>query len=172
LDRRPQFQLFRNGSIDQAALLSSDSACPRQGPLAPRALPRFLATMGLSDSRHGRLPVIGSPQTLAAGPPPRRASQVPRCDCPSVPSPITPGCPAVDIARCFTTGGRLHHLWQAGHTHKCNEAEPGSLALGLTRSQSGRATSFASRQKVETGPLPVPGYPDTGGRCYMMDEQL
>jgi len=23
-----------------------------------------------------------------------------------------------------------------------------------------------------TGPLPAPGYPDTGGRCYMTNEQL
>jgi len=25
---------------------------------------------------------------------------------------------------------------------------------------------------AETGPLPVPGYPHTGGRCYVMNEQL
>jgi hypothetical protein len=50
----------------------------------------------------------------------------------------------------------------------CNEAEPGSLALGLTRSQSGRVTSVAPRSKAETGPLPVIGYPDTGGRiCFV-----
>ena len=145
--RLPQRQLFRNGSIDQAALLSSDSACPRQGPLAPRALPRFFATMGLSDSRHSHLPVIDSQQMLVAWPPPYRASQVPRCDCPSAPSPITPGCPAVAIARCFTAGNRFHHIWQADHTHMCNEAEPGSLALGLTRSQSGGVLGSAFRVK-------------------------
>ena len=54
----------------------------------------------------------------------------------------------------------------------CNEAEPGSLALGLTRSQSGRFTPFALRLPAGTGPLPVLGYPDTRGRCYMMNEQL
>jgi hypothetical protein len=142
--RLPQRQLFRNGSIDQAALLSSDSACPRQGPLAPRELPRFFATMGLSDSRHSHLPVIDSQQMLAAWPPPCRVSQVPRCDCPSAPSPITPRCPAVAITRCFTAGGRLHHIREAGRTHMRNEAEPGSLALGLTRSQSKRITSVAT----------------------------
>jgi len=172
IDRPPRPQLFRNGTFVQAALLSSDSACPRQGPLAPRALPRFFATMGLSDSRHSHLPVIDSQQMLAARPPPCRVSQVPRCDCPSAPSPITPGCPAVAHARCFTTGDRLHHVRKTGHTHMCNEAEPGSLALGLTRSQSGRFTPFALRLPAGTGPLPVLGYPDTRGRCYMMNEQL
>ena len=172
IDRLPQLQLFRNGPVDQAALLSSDSACPRQGPLAPRALPRFLATMGLSDSRRGRLPVIYSRPTLRPGPSPRRVSQVPRCDCPSAPSPSTPGCPAVAHARYFAAGSRLHHIGLAGHIQKHNEAEPGSLALGLTRSQSGRITSFAPHLSVETGPLPVVGYPDTGGRCYVMNKQL
>jgi hypothetical protein len=53
-----------------------------------------------------------------------------------------------------------------------NEAVPGSLALGLTRSQSGSLTSVASLLPAETGPLPVIGYPHTGGRCYVMNEQL
>jgi hypothetical protein len=134
----PQFQLFRNGSFDQAALLSSDSARPRQGPLAPRALPRFLATMGLSDSRHGRLPVIGSHKRWRHG---HHRAGSPRFLDATVQArpPLSPrGALRLPFARCFTAGGRLHHLWQAGHTHKCNEAEPGSLALGLTRSQSGR----------------------------------
>ena len=100
------------------------------------------------------------------------ASQVPRCDCPSAPSPSTPGCPAAAHARYFAAGSRLHHIRQAGHIQRLNEAETGSLALGLTRSQSKRITSFASRLSVETGPLPVIGYPDTGGRCYVTNEQL
>ena len=172
LSQKRVFQLLRSRPFGQAALLSSDSACPRQGPLAPRALPRFLATMGLSDSRRGRLPVIDSRPTLRPGPSPRRVSQVPRCDCPSAPSPSTPGCPAVAHARYFAVGGRLHHNGQVSHIQKHNEAEPGSLALGLTRSQSGRITSFAQHLSVGTGPLPVIGYPDTGGRCYVTNEQL
>jgi hypothetical protein len=128
--------------------------------------------MGLSDSRRGRLPIIDSRPTLRPGPSPRRVSQVPRCDCPSAPSPSTPGCPAVAHARYFAAGSRLHHNRQAGHIQKHNEAEPGSLALGLTRSQSGRFTSFAPHLSVETGPLPLIGYPDTGGRCYVMNKQL
>ncbi len=163
---------IRSGTYAQAALLPSDSACPRQGPLAPRELPRFYATMGLSDSRHGHQPVIYSRPMLAEKPPPCRVSQVPRCDCPSAPSPITPGCPSAANARCFTSGGGLHHIRKIGHTHWCNEAETGSLALGLTRSQFGRFTPFATRLTAETGPLLVVGYPCTRGRCYMMNEQL
>jgi hypothetical protein len=136
-------RLLRIRSIDQAALLSSDSALLRQGPLAPRALPRFSATMGLSDSRHGRLPIMYSRQTLTPEPPPCRVSQVPRCDCPSAPSPLTPGCPAGAFARFFPAGPRLHQIWLVGHTHKRNEAESGSLALGLTRLQPG-SFSFPS----------------------------
>jgi len=75
-------------------------------------------------------------------------------------------------ARCLTTGGRLHHLRKAGRTHKRIEAESGSLVLGLTRSQSGSVTSVASLLPAETGPLPVIGYPHTGGRCYVTNEQL
>jgi hypothetical protein len=105
--------------------------------------------MGLSDSRHGHLTVIDSRPMLAAWPPPRRVSQVPRCDCPSAPSPLTPGCPVAARARCFTTGDRLHHLWQAGHTHKCNEAEAGSLNV--------RAHSFAVREVHSLRPSPSGG---------------
>jgi len=54
----------RSETCVQAALPPSDSACPRQGPFALRALPRFFTTMGLSDSRHGQLTVIDSRQPL------------------------------------------------------------------------------------------------------------
>ena len=141
LDRIPQLQLLRSGTAVQAALLSSDSTCPRQGPLAPRALPRFLATVGLSDSQRSPLSVMDSLQRLAAWPPPRRVSQVPRCDCPNASSPNTPGCPAVAHAHCFTTDIRLHHIRQAGRTLLNNEAVMGSLALGLIRSQSRSSNS-------------------------------
>ena len=164
--------MSRSRTFVQAALHPSDSACPRQGPFALRALPRFLATMGLSDSQHGPPPVIGSRRRLAAWPPPHRVSQVPRCNCPSAPSPITPGHLAAAYARCFTTSVRLHHLRQVGRTHMCNEAEPGSLALGLTRSQSRRSTSFAAHPPAATASLLVPSYPDTRRRCYVMNEQL
>jgi len=72
----------------------------------------------------------------------------------------------------LAASSRLHHIRLAGHIQKHNEAEAGSLALGLTRSQSERITSFAPHLSAETGPLPVVGYPDTGGRCYVTNEQL
>ena len=83
-----------------------------------------------------------------------------------------PNHPAVAFARCFAAGGRLRHLWQVGRTLKRNEAESGSLALGLTCSQSGKAIPFATRRRAVTGPLPLLGCPDMGDRCYMMNEQL
>jgi len=79
--------------------------------------------------------------------------------------PYHPGVP------CGCYRSLLHHIREADHTHMCNEAEPGSLSLGLTRSQSGRVTSVAPRPKAATDPLPVIGYPDTGGRCYILKHQ-
>jgi len=37
--------------MSQSALLVSDSACCQSGPFAPRALPRFVATIALSDAQ-------------------------------------------------------------------------------------------------------------------------
>ena len=69
-------QVIRRGILGiQAALPSSDSASLRHGPFAPRALPRFPATMGRSDSRpqpRGRLcipaPASGHPPHWAGSP--------------------------------------------------------------------------------------------------------
>ena len=66
----------------------------------------------------------------------------------------------------FTQSGRL-----AIPTLR-NEANSGSLALGLMRSQLGTVHPFASTMTVETGPLLVLGYPSTRGRRYMANEQL
>jgi hypothetical protein len=68
---------FRNGPCGQAELLPSDEACTGSGPLAPRALPRFLATMSRSDSRCEPRPCYafqgrgdgGRSRRLSAGPP-------------------------------------------------------------------------------------------------------
>ena len=119
--------------------------------------------MGLSDSRRGRLTVMDSRQTLRPGPSPRRVSQVPRCDCLNAPSPCTPGCSAAAFARCFTADGRLYHIRLAGRTQKHNEAEPGSLALGLIRSQSGRLTSFAPTHDYGDRPASRVRLPCHGG---------
>jgi hypothetical protein len=131
--------------------------------LAPRALPRFLATMGLSDCPRSPLPVMDSLQRLAASPPPRRLSQVPRCNSPNAPSPLTPGCSAIAHARCFSADSRLHPSWQAGRTQKYNEAEPGSLALGLIRSQSRSLRSLASHPNGGDRPASRARLPSHGG---------
>ena len=55
--------------LPQAVLLPSSGPDVRQGPLAPRELPRFHATMAPSDSRLGRLAVIISRPSLIPGRP-------------------------------------------------------------------------------------------------------
>ena len=65
----------------------------------------------------------------------------------------------------FTISGRL-----ATPTLR-NEAESGSLSLGLTRSQS-KATHLFATTVVVTGPLPKPDHPSMGGRRYMANDQL
>jgi len=87
-----------------------------QGPLAPRALPRFPATMNPADSRpqpHGRLCL---PVRRWAQSPLRRVSQVPRLTLRRAPSPTTPESPAGANTRYFPTGSRLHHSLKAGHS--------------------------------------------------------
>mgnify|MGYP006953466629 CR=1 FL=1 len=90
----------------------------RQGSLAPRALPRFLTTMGPADFRHRRRAVMNSRQ--ASGPNPRcRISQVPRPTFRCAPSPITPAGPAAAYTRCLTTGDRLRRHPLLGHLQNC-----------------------------------------------------
>jgi hypothetical protein len=59
--------VFRSGAFAQAALLSSDSACLRQGPLAPSGFPDLLATLGLSDSRVQRSSRLLFPASTLVG---------------------------------------------------------------------------------------------------------
>ena len=87
-----------------------------QGPFAPRALPRFIATMRPADSRPGPLRRLCFP--------------VPRWTTWSTlsglsgsflivrrtPSPITPESPPGAHACCFPGDGRLHHFRKAGHS--------------------------------------------------------
>jgi len=137
--------LIRSGTIVQAVHLPSDSACSQQGPFAPRALPRISARTGLSDSRSSPQRVIDSPLKLVQTADHRNGSpEVPRCVFPRALSPLTPRCLTGAYTRFFPVSGRLQHFREVGHTHWCNEAETGSLSLGLTRSQSGGITSFAS----------------------------
>ena len=57
-------RFFRSGRFLQAVLLSSYITCFPRGPFAPRALPRFPATTGLSDSRPVSLHGYVFPQAL------------------------------------------------------------------------------------------------------------
>jgi hypothetical protein len=112
------------------------SACFQRGPLAPSALPEFLATMGLSDSRLGPPTVIVFPLAVAAcrHAAPRRVSQVPRLICPCALPPLTPGSPATAFTPCFIAGVRLHPYQADCPLPSRNEAETGSLALRLAGS--------------------------------------
>jgi hypothetical protein len=145
ISRFPKCQLFRNGSFLQAAHFLSYSAYPQQGPFAPRALPRFLTTMGLSDSHlrqisrlfiprnpsaQGRATVglPGSSVHLSARAFPYHPGAPYRCTCLLLPCKFQ--------ASPHPAGWPLPVM--------CNEAETGSLSLRLTRSQSRGSTSFAS----------------------------
>ena len=141
----PDCQLLRSGTFVQAAHSFSDSACSQQGPLAPQALPRFSATMGLSDSQSqqiSRLCIPGHPLALSpsrTGSPRflgasfrTRPPQTPRSAL-QVPAPVA----TLQVAG-FVHYGRLATLtWT-------NEAESGSLTLGLARSRSVALTTSQS----------------------------
>jgi len=67
--------------------------------------------------------------------PHRRVSQFPQRIFPCALSPTTPESPVMHFSRCFITGGRLHHLWQAGRLSLLrHEAESGLLSLRLAGS--------------------------------------
>jgi hypothetical protein len=120
---------FRSVRLRQAALPSSDSTSLLQGPFAPRALPRFLATTSLSATLWavrgylfplpvgsrlpGGLPRFLSRSVLARRPqPPRRSRPV--------------------LAHFFPAHRRLHPVRRTGRSLLSNEAESGSLPLRLT----------------------------------------
>ena len=86
--------------------------CVKSGPFAPRALPRFLATMSRSDSRPWPVAPLWIPDTALRrrSHAPRRVSQDPRPLCRRAPSPTTPDDSVGASARCFPTDDRLHHL--------------------------------------------------------------
>jgi hypothetical protein len=96
-------------------------------------LPRFFATMGLSDSRQGRFAGYVFPPNVARfRSPPCRASQAPRLICPRALSPTTPEGPMTASACCFILGLLwLHPCRRTGHLRFPIEAESGSLALRL-----------------------------------------
>ena len=169
----------------------------RQGSFAPRKLLRFVATMCPADSHAGPIlgywfpKIVATPDIL-----PDAAScwvsQVPTASFRTRP-PFPPRgalhLPAACLS-CLPAGRRqtgqagvlllvaslqVPGFAQSGRLATPtlrNEANSGSLALGLMRSQLGTVHPFASTMTVETGPLPVVGYPSTRGRRYMANEQL
>jgi len=106
-------------------------------------LPRYYGPLRLPSATG--FPVIYSRSPSGSCAESRWVSQVPRCVFPRAPSPTTPGCSASAYTRCFLADIRLRHLRQLGRTRLCNEAESGSLALGLTRSRSAGFSCFAFR---------------------------
>jgi len=100
--------VFRSG-VTQSALLPSYGDTSTVGSLGSTVVSRFPATMDPSDSRRGPTSVMSSRPRLRTSPSPRRVSQVPRSICPHALSPFTPGGPMAAFARCFATGGGLHH---------------------------------------------------------------
>ena len=164
ISRSPDCQLFRNGTIVQAAHSFSDSAYPQQGPLAPPCFQGFFATMGLSDSHlrqtrrlfiPGRPPALspnrsGSPRFLDASfrarssQPPRGALQVLWL----VSSRQVTG---------FIISGSL------ATPNERNEAESDSLALGLTRSRYRGHSPFASIYCYEYRPASYDRLPSRRG---------
>ena len=108
-------------------------ACCRQGPFAPRALPRFLATTDPSDSR--RVPPPGA----------QRVSQVPCLLFRHVLSPSTPGSPAVAHTHAFTAG--------TGFIDSERLAAP----IGVTRlNRFAFATARAFASQGSTGSVTLP----------------
>ncbi len=106
----------------------------RRDPFAPRALPRFLTTTGLSDSRRWPPPKLLIP--LAAcrlarhqGGSPKFPTVLSACA-----APYHPGEPRRCPRSFLPAGCRLRPSLRVGRSHLSNEAETGSLALRLTHS--------------------------------------
>src|SRR3989441_446828 len=122
----------------QSVPLPSESALPRQGPFAPQALPRFIATTSLSDSPASNPQLIVLLLVLL-----RRRNR--RQGSPSLPNATFP-------ARCPLSPRRTPARLSNVSSHRMsgfnpsgslaaliwfNEADSGSLALRLTGSLHG-----------------------------------
>jgi hypothetical protein len=148
--------------------------CVTSGPLAPRALPRFLATMSRSDSRP--MPTCGYGFPHAVVRLPTRAAGSPRTLDSSVvtrppQSPRAARCVQILVTSApvagFSTFGRV------------------AAATGFTRPNQVRlrwARDFAHHDRPwscarlpspgRTGPFRAVSYPSTPDRSYMVNEQL
>src|SRR6266540_7399160 len=125
--RSLKLRFFRSGTFVQAAFPLSYISTSSLRPLCSTAVTRFLATMGLSDSRQG--PTTGYLFPVAVLP--LRASQVPLPIFPRALPPLTPTSPTIACARYFIAGPRLPLLRLIGHSFLlCNEAETVRLRCG------------------------------------------
>ena len=144
ISRSPDCQLFRNGTIVQAAHSFSDSAYPQQGPLAPPCFQGFFATMGLSDSHLRQTLRLFIPGRPPARPPSRSGS--PRFLDASFrarsPQPPRGALQVLSLVSSLQVTGFIISGSLATPNER-NEAESGSLALGLTRSRSRGLNPFA-----------------------------
>jgi hypothetical protein len=139
-------QSFHYGTYFQVAQLSSDSARPRQGPLAPSCFQDILATMGLSDSRLRQTARLFIPDHPVVPTPRRRGS--PRFLGASFRArfPLSPrGALQVHTPVASLQVSGLAISGRLATPTLCNEAESGSLSLRLTRSQSGAICPFVSK---------------------------
>jgi hypothetical protein len=117
----------RKGTFVQAEFLSSDSACLRPGPFAPRSLPAWPLPMSQPGSRPEahqgyefpwRVDLTrATPQAIPPGPPGFSTDLSPRA------IRSTPESPTAARTHCFTIGGRLRHVAQLGRSRLHNEAE-------------------------------------------------
>src|SRR6266542_4033309 len=104
--RSLKLRFFRSGTFVQAAFPLSYISTSSLRPLCSTAVTRFLATMGLSDSRQGPTTGYLFPVTVL----PLRASQVPLPIFPRALPPLTPTSPTIACARYFIAGLTLAWL--------------------------------------------------------------
>ena len=108
-------------------------ASHRQGPLAPRELPRFIATMGPSDSPHATTRGYEAAERLHS-PAGMRGLSVPDLVFRHAPSSSTPGSRPVALTRFFSGRAGFVTFDRLATPDWRNEAHTGSLSLRLAPS--------------------------------------
>ncbi len=169
---RPYFSpapFYRSGRfLLQAGLPLLSETRSKSCPFAPRELPRFITTMGRSDSRPGPIGKLCIPShRLDSGHllpcPLRRVSQVPWRSFEYMPSPNTPG--GATQRSCYPTVLQAGFPIQLeGHRrHACNEAE--------TSSQMLRPALYLTLRPFPTL-LDDSGYPSPPGRRFRGEQAI
>jgi hypothetical protein len=163
----------RNPQRPEPAIRSSTSeTCVKSGPFAPRALPRFPATMGRSDSRPRPPRGYGFPRRVA--PPEHRAGSPRTLDDSVGARPAQPprttrrvhllvASPAITG---FTTSGRLAVVASR------NEVESDSRVLGSRRCCDGRSARAPAGTRRQTGPFRALSCPPAPDRSYMCERAI